>query len=239
MSDSKGKKIGFIGTFIFHMLLLLICLFSSIGYTSIIPPEGIEIQYLPYEDSVVEEEVFIENEIQPEESDNPKVVEDIIIEDSEVIKISEGQDSLNVNELEMAESSMISSELEEALSKLNAIPSSQPVISETKDSLLSSFSDNIIKDELQDGYVLSDNRLAVYKIKPKYSCQESGKVIVRVWVNREGITIKAEAGVRGTTESASCLLEEAKSAALKTTWTPYFNAPEVQIGQITYNFYQN
>ena len=45
--------------------------------------------------------------------------------------------------------------------------------------------------------------------------------------------------MRGTTESASCLLEEAKSAALKTTWTPYFNAPEVQIGQITYNFYQN
>jgi hypothetical protein len=239
MSTSKGKKIGFIGTFIFHMLLLLICLFSSIGYTSIIPPEGIEIQYLPYEDSVVEEEVFVENEIQPEESDNPKVVEDVIIEDSEVIEMSEGQDSINVNELEMAESPMISSELEEALSKLNAIPSSKPVISETKDSLMSSFSDNMIQDELQDGYVLSDNRLAVNKIKPKYSCQESGKVIVRVWVNREGITIKAEAGVRGTTESASCLLEEAKSAALKTTWTPYFNAPEVQIGQITYNFYQN
>ena len=90
MSTSKGKKIGFIGTFIFHMLLLLICLFSSIGYTSIIPPEGIEIQYLPYEDSVVEEEVFVENEIQPEESDNPKVVEDVIIEDSEVVEMSEG-----------------------------------------------------------------------------------------------------------------------------------------------------
>ena len=239
MSTSKGKKIGFIGTFIFHMLLLLICLFSSIGYTSIIPPEGIEIEYLPYEDSVVEEEVFVENEIQPEESDNPKVVEDVIIEDSEVVEMSEGQDSINVNELEMAESPMISSELEEALSKLNTIPSSKPVISEIKDSLMSSFSDNMIQDELQDGYVLSDNRLAVNKIKPKYSCQESGKVIVRVWVNREGITIKAEAGVRGTTESASCLLEEAKSAALKTTWTPYFNAPEVQIGQITYNFYQN
>ena len=139
MSASKSKKIGLIGTFIFHILLLLICLFSSIGYTSVILPEGIEIQYLPYEDSVVEEEIVIENEIQPEESDNPKVVEDIIIEDSEVIEMSEGQDSINVNELEMAESPMISSELEEALSKLNAIPSSKPVISETKDSLISSF----------------------------------------------------------------------------------------------------
>lgn len=239
MGTSKSKKIGLIGTFVFHILLLLICFFSSIGYTSIAPPEGIEIQYLPYEDSVVEEEIVVESKIQPKESDNPKIVEDIIVDDSEFVEIFEGQDSINVNELEMAEAPLISSELEEVLSKLNSIPSSTPAISENKDSLPSSFSDNMIKDELKDGYVLSDNRLAINKIKPKYSCQESGKVIVRVWVNREGITIKAEAGVRGTTESASCLLEEAKSAALKTTWTPYFNAPEVQIGQITYNFYQN
>jgi hypothetical protein len=239
MSISKSKKIGFIGTFVFHMLFLVICFFSSIGYTSIAPPEGIEIQYLPYEDSVFEEEIVVQSEIQPKESDNPKIVEDIIVDDSELVEISEGQDSINLNELEMAEAPVISSELEEVFSKLNSLPSITTSISDTKDSLPSSFSESIIKDELQDGYVLSDNRLAVNKIKPKYSCQESGKVIVRVWVNREGITIKAEAGVRGTTESASCLLEEARSAALKTTWTPYFNAPEVQIGQITYNFYQN
>ena len=238
MRTSKSKKIGVIGTFVFHILLLCICFFSSIGFTSIPLPEGIEIQYLPYEDSAVQEEIVVENEIQPKESDNPKIAEDIIVEDSEIIEISEGQDSININELEMAES-VISSELEAALSKLNSIPASTPTVSETKDSVQSSFSDDIIKAEAQDGYVLSDNRLAVKKIKPKYSCQESGKVIVRVWVNREGVTIKAEAGVRGTTESASCLLEEAKSAALRTTWTPYFNAPEVQIGQITYNFYQN
>ena len=90
-----------------------------------------------------------------------------------------------------------------------------------------------------DGYVLSDNRFAVKKVKPKYNCDESGTVVVRVWVNREGKTIKAEAGVRGTTESASCLIREAKLAARQTTWTPYSSAPEVQIGQITYNFYRN
>ena len=82
-------------------------------------------------------------------------------------------------------------------------------------------------------------RFAISKIKPNYTCNKSGTVVVRVWVNRKGETIKAEAGVRGTTESASCLLNEAKTAALKTTWTPYFDAPEVQIGKITYNFYIN
>ena len=52
------------------------------------------------------------------------------------------------------------------------------------------------------------------------------------------VTIKAEAGVRGTTESSPCLLKEAKNAAMKTTWTPYLNAPDIQIGQITYNFHK-
>jgi protein TonB len=98
-------------------------------------------------------------------------------------------------------------------------------------------SNTIIKDS-QDGYTLSDNRFAVRKVKPEYSCEEFGKVIVRVWVNKEGFTIKAEAGIRGTTESSPCLLKEAKNAAMKTTWTPYFNAPEVQIGHITYNFHK-
>ena len=99
--------------------------------------------------------------------------------------------------------------------------------------------DNLEINEKNDGYILSDNRFAVVKIKPQYNCDESGTIVVRVWVNREGETIKAEAGVRGTTESASCLLNEAKIAALSTTWTPYYDAPEIQIGQITYNFYRN
>ena len=93
-------------------------------------------------------------------------------------------------------------------------------------------------NQIEDGYQLSDNRFAIRKIKPNYSCEEFGKVVVRVWVDRSGKTIKAEPGVRGTTESASCLLNEAKLAALKTTWTPYLNAPDIQIGQITYNFHK-
>ena len=80
-------------------------------------------------------------------------------------------------------------------------------------------------------YLIKD--LLFQKIKPNYTCNKSGTVVVRVWVNRKGETIKAESGVRGTTESASCLLNEAKTTALKTTWTPYFDAPEVQIRKFT------
>ena len=77
MGNSKSKKIGFISTILFHIILLLICFFATIGYTSVIPLEGIEIQYLPYEDSILEEEIVVKNEIQPKESNSPKIVEDM------------------------------------------------------------------------------------------------------------------------------------------------------------------
>ena len=142
------------------------------------------------------------------------------------------------------EAQSISSELEMALKQLKQLNVSNDTIeamdqtTDPQDGLDFDFSTDKNPSNI-DGYVLSDNRFAVKKIKPDYLCRETGKVVVRVWVNREGFTVKAEAGIRGTTESASCLLKEAKSAALKTTWTPYHNAPEIQIGQITYNFYRN
>ena len=60
MLNSKSKKIGFLGTCLFHLFILFICFFSSIGYTSVVLPEGMEVQYMPYEEDLVEEEVFEE-----------------------------------------------------------------------------------------------------------------------------------------------------------------------------------
>ncbi|GIR12641.1 MAG: hypothetical protein CM15mP23_12160 [Cryomorphaceae bacterium] len=42
-----------------------------------------------------------------------------------------------------------------------------------------------------DGYELG-NRKAIRKPKPKYVCNETGRVVIRVWVNAEGETYKAE-----------------------------------------------
>ena len=140
------------------------------------------------------------------------------------------------------EAPTISSELKNALSKINSSQTSDTTslkVENDHDTSELSGAKDIIEYEAQDGYSLSDNRFAVRKVKPDYLCKETGRIVVRVWVNREGVTTKAIAGIRGTTESAACLIKEAESAALKTTWTPYLNAPETQIGQITYNFYRN
>jgi outer membrane biosynthesis protein TonB len=88
------------------------------------------------------------------------------------------------------------------------------------------------------GYSLG-NRKAVSKPAPKYTCNEQGKVVVEVSVDRNGRTINAVAGIKGTTNTASCLLEQAKIAAMNTKWDASSDAPEKQVGKIVYNFNLN
>lgn len=88
------------------------------------------------------------------------------------------------------------------------------------------------------GYSLG-NRKAVSKPAPKYTCNEEGKVVVEVSVDRNGRTINAVAGIKGTTNTASCLLEQAKIAAMNTRWDASSDAPEKQVGKIVYNFNLN
>ena len=83
------------------------------------------------------------------------------------------------------------------------------------------------------------NRKALSKPAPNYTCQEQGKVAVQVSVDRNGNTISATAGVQGTTNTAKCLLDQAKIAAMNTKWQADTNAPEKQVGKIIYSFSLN
>ncbi|WP_337967462.1 energy transducer TonB [uncultured Flavobacterium sp.] len=85
------------------------------------------------------------------------------------------------------------------------------------------------------GYSLN-GRKALSKPAPKYTCDEAGKVVVEVTVDQSGKTISAIPGVKGTTNTAKCLLDQAKIAAMNTRWSPDSNAAAKQIGNIVYNF---
>lgn len=85
------------------------------------------------------------------------------------------------------------------------------------------------------GYGLNGRGNASYQAL-KQDCNESGMVIVRIVVNRNGNVIEAEPGVRGTTNTAACLLEPAKKIALSHKWRPDPNAPTKQIGFVKVNF---
>ena len=88
------------------------------------------------------------------------------------------------------------------------------------------------------GYMLG-NRKGLTKPTPNYVCNEVGVVVVQISVDQFGNVIDAKPGVKGTTNAAKCLLDEAKSAALKTKWQSDDNAPEKQIGKIIYVFKLN
>ena len=88
------------------------------------------------------------------------------------------------------------------------------------------------------GYSLG-NRKALNKPQPDYTCQEQGRVAVQVSVDRNGNTISVTAGVQGTTNTAKCLLDQARIAAMNTKWQADSNAPEKQVGKIIYTFSLN
>lgn len=86
------------------------------------------------------------------------------------------------------------------------------------------------------GYSLG-NRKAISIPKPNSDCSdETGMVVVEVTVDKNGNTISAISGIRGTTITAKCLKDQARMAAMKTKWSASTDNSEKQVGKIIYNF---
>ncbi|MGO3154346.1 MAG: energy transducer TonB [Mesonia sp.] len=87
-----------------------------------------------------------------------------------------------------------------------------------------------------DGNYRLGGRKALNKEKFVQDCNESGIVVVKIEVNQLGKVISASAGSRGTTNTAPCLMEPARRAALATKFNSDAQAPLKQTGYIEYEF---
>ncbi len=85
------------------------------------------------------------------------------------------------------------------------------------------------------GYGLGGRSL-VTKGKVPQRCNESGRVVVKIVVDKQGNVISATPGVKGTTNNSPCLLEPAKKTAFKHKWNLDSNAPSQQVGFVVVNF---
>lgn len=85
------------------------------------------------------------------------------------------------------------------------------------------------------GYGLNGRSL-VNQGKVPQECNESGRVVVKIVVDRNGKVISATPGVRGTTNNNPCLLEPAKKTAFMHKWNLDSNAPSQQTGFVVVNF---
>ena len=64
----------------------------------------------------------------------------------------------------------------------------------------------------------------------------SGKVVVRVWVNREGKVTKVFAPANGSTLTDASIVKQLKLLARQSEFTPNPDAPEEQMGEVIYTF---
>ncbi len=71
--------------------------------------------------------------------------------------------------------------------------------------------------------------------KVQQNCNESGTVVVQVTVNRNGDVVGTQY-IKGTTNTAPCLIEPAYQTARSYKWNANPEAPEKQIGTVTINF---
>lgn len=84
------------------------------------------------------------------------------------------------------------------------------------------------------GYGLN-GRGAPTRSKVVPECNEEGRVVVEIHVNRQGKVITAIPGKKGTTGDI-CLYEAAKKTALSHKWPPDSKAPTKQIGFVKVDF---
>ncbi|MGM9743242.1 MAG: hypothetical protein ACI3ZC_09305 [Candidatus Cryptobacteroides sp.] len=73
-------------------------------------------------------------------------------------------------------------------------------------------------------------------VKPEYTVQDAGIVVVSILVDQYGNVTKAQAGATGTTVNNAALWSAARKAALETHFNMDGNAPPLQEGTITYVF---
>lgn len=85
------------------------------------------------------------------------------------------------------------------------------------------------------GYGLNGRSL-VNKGKVAQECNESGRVVVKIEVDKNGKVVSATPGVRGTTNNNPCLLEPARKTAFMHKWNLDSNAPNKQVGFVVVNF---
>lgn len=75
--------------------------------------------------------------------------------------------------------------------------------------------------------------------RPDDDFSEEGRIVVDIWVNRDGQVVRAEVATKGTDIINNAMRQKAIQAAKRSTFASDLDAPEEQHGTITYTFVIN
>jgi len=73
-------------------------------------------------------------------------------------------------------------------------------------------------------------------VTPQDDGQKTGKIAVRIKINKAGLVIDATPGVKGTTLNDRELWQKCKEALMGARLAPSETAPDIQIGVVVFNF---
>lgn len=254
MNEKKYNMQGVIGTVIFHVLILLALLFLALRTPLPLPgEEGVEVS-LGYDISgsglTQPEKIKPIQQIQPEAiKPEPKEIITQDVEEAPMIEEKKKEDIIPekvveekiVEEKVVEEPKVNPNALYKPLKKDEDQSGNQGDGTMEADQGKESGSKDSKKQDgisgMGDGVSFDlEGRGSIHLPKPTYNSMEQGKVVVKIWVNKQGKVTRVQSGVQGTTIADAQLRKMAEDAAKKSVFTPDPNAADLQTGTITYNF---
>ena len=247
MRNNKGKMTGILGTLVIHLIAGII--FLSLQLRSLEKKIAAEyqVELAPQAELVAKKEKIIEVPA--------TTVEKILKGDEEMLNIARNLSSKPAEKINAADYiDKVKDELIKSgkLGVDNYIDE-QKIIKESGGDENLTFKKDTLVEKMKEKPSSSREMAANYKGPtriyydlfgrnhlylpiPIYKCEGSGKVVLSIEVDQNGVVQKAQIANRESTASDPCLIETAINTALLSRFNPDTNSPRIQIGMLTYLF---
>ncbi len=247
MRNNKGKMTGILGTLIIHLIAGII--FLSLQLRSLEKKIAAEyqVELAPQAELVAKKEKIIEVPA--------TTVEKILKGDEEMLNIARNLSSKPAEKINAADYiDKVKDELIKSgkLGVDNYIDEQKKIKESGGDENLTFKKDTLVekmKEKPGSSREMAANykgptriyydlfgRNHIYLPIPIYKCEGSGKVVLSIEVDQNGVVQKAQIANRESTASDPCLIETAINTALLSRFNPDTNSPRIQIGMLTYLF---
>lgn len=232
--EKKETKIGLYSTVIFHLVLIIVLLITTIG--GVVSEETAFVLDFTGQERLEEE--IRRNEIKEQAS---REIEDLLAgrQTVQYRNVAVDRNTRNLKDDRFKNPNQVYDEARELQKKLDA--SRREALAEQGTDEVSGNSGNENKQESQTykgpsviSYSL-DGRKALYLPVPVYKCYGGGDVSVQIIVNRNGYVVAAKV-IEDVSSADECLHRYAVEAARRSRFSASASAPDRQAGEIVYRF---
>lgn len=233
--DTKEKKIGFYSTVIFHLLLIIVFLLTTI-HGMISEETSFVLDFTKQEQ--LEKEVKVE-QMKQEVS---KELDDLIsgrVSPSQYRNVAVDRSGKALKDDRFKNPNQVYDEARALQKKLDA--SRKEALKQQGSDEVASGKDHASPDQNQTykgpsviSYSL-DGRKSISLPVPVYKCYGGGDVAVRILVNKKGYVVDAQV-IENVSAADECIRRYAVEAAKRSRFTASATAPDKQAGEILYRF---